>query len=255
MLQGRWRNANLEDFFWPRVNRMILLWDESLGDALYDRKEKKWKISLSNNFLFKATALSYQLQGRGSLCSSPKRNFRPNLFKIWNQLFLYSMIEDVYRCSFVCKFTFFYSSQFFIIYDFFRICAFSAYNIPYVIFHILMLNNFKFLETQHKPHNGQKIPKPYWNDPMILVMFFCHKSNKNTFRCLLIWWWLFPVQAYTRCNNIVLFNYANNCFHLKWAWFIMKNIGKTQGKPEQDLSSVSLGRLHLICLYPSQSST
>lgn len=32
--------SNLEIFFWPRVKRMILLWDESLDDALHDRKEK-----------------------------------------------------------------------------------------------------------------------------------------------------------------------------------------------------------------------
>jgi len=43
--------------------------------------KKKWKISLSNNFLFKATELSYQLQGGGSLCSLPKYNFRSKLFK------------------------------------------------------------------------------------------------------------------------------------------------------------------------------
>lgn len=35
--------SNLEIFFWPRVKRMILLWGESLDDALHDRKEKKWK--------------------------------------------------------------------------------------------------------------------------------------------------------------------------------------------------------------------
>lgn len=33
--------SNLEIFFWPRVKRMILLWDESLDDALHDGKEKQ----------------------------------------------------------------------------------------------------------------------------------------------------------------------------------------------------------------------
>lgn len=40
MLCGTWTRSNLEIFFWPRVKRMILLCDESLEDALHDRKEK-----------------------------------------------------------------------------------------------------------------------------------------------------------------------------------------------------------------------
>lgn len=35
--------SNLEIFLWPRVKRMILLWDESLDDALHDGKRKKRK--------------------------------------------------------------------------------------------------------------------------------------------------------------------------------------------------------------------
>ena len=40
MLCGTWTSSNLEIFFWPRVKWMILLCDESLEDALHDRKKK-----------------------------------------------------------------------------------------------------------------------------------------------------------------------------------------------------------------------
>ena len=43
MLCGAWTRSNLEIFLWPRVKRMILLCDESLEDALHDRKEKSWR--------------------------------------------------------------------------------------------------------------------------------------------------------------------------------------------------------------------